>query len=116
MCKLFSVYLFCSLAPILPLFLLYCLCFSGRRVAEQSLSIEISCKAPECAISFRTLYNLFITFADALNDLSMLKDAGIGDAMANACDDAKELAGWIALSYDEAGVACGINKFCFGEM
>lgn len=36
--------------------------------------------------------------------------------MANVCDDAKELAGWIAPSCDEAGVAWGINKFCFGEM
>ena len=57
-----------------------------------------------------------MAFGDGLNDLSMIKDAGIGVAMANACDEAKELAGWIAPSCDEAGVAWGINKFCFGEM
>lgn len=57
-----------------------------------------------------------MAFGDGLNDLSMIKDAGIGVAMANACDEAKELAGWIAPSCDEDGVACGINKFCFGEM
>ncbi len=57
-----------------------------------------------------------MAFGDGLNDLSMIKDAGIGVAMANACDEAKELVGWIAPSCDEAGVAWGINKFCFGEM
>lgn len=57
-----------------------------------------------------------MAFGDGLNDLSMIKDAGIGVAMANACDDAKKLADWIAPSCDEAGVACGINRFCFGEM
>lgn len=57
-----------------------------------------------------------MAFGDGLNDLSMIKDAGIGVAMANACGEAKELAGWIAPSCDEDGVACGINKFCFGEM
>jgi hypothetical protein len=55
-------------------------------------------------------------FGDGLNDLSMIKDAGIGIAMANACDAVKEVADWIAPSCDESGVACGINKFCFGEV
>lgn len=56
-----------------------------------------------------------IAFGDGLNDLSMLKEAGIGVAMANACPEAKELADWIAPSCDENGVAAGIAKFCFGE-
>lgn len=56
-----------------------------------------------------------MAFGDGLNDLSMIKDAGIGVAMENACHDAKKIADWIAPSCDEAGVACGINKFCFGE-
>ena len=56
-----------------------------------------------------------IAFGDGLNDLSMLKEAGVGVAMSNACDEAKELADWIAPSCDEDGVAHGINKFCFGE-
>lgn len=55
-----------------------------------------------------------MAFGDGLNDLSMIKDAGIGVAMSNACDKAKTLADWIAPSCDESGVACGINKFCFG--
>ena len=56
-----------------------------------------------------------IAFGDGLNDLSMLKEAGVGVAMANACEEAKELADWIAPSCDEDGVARGIYKFCFGE-
>lgn len=53
-----------------------------------------------------------IAFGDGLNDLSMLKDAGIGVAMENACAEAKAFADWIAPSCDEDGVACGILKFC----
>lgn len=56
-----------------------------------------------------------IAFGDGLNDLSMLREAGIGVAMANACEEAKEIAGWIAPSCDEDGVAWGVEKFCFGN-
>ena len=54
-----------------------------------------------------------LAFGDGLNDLSMLKEAGIGVAMANGCEEAKALADWITLSCDEDGVARGIEKFCF---
>ena len=56
-----------------------------------------------------------LAFGDGLNDLSMLKAAGIGVAMANAEPEAKEAADWITLSCDEDGVAHGINKYCFDE-
>lgn len=56
-----------------------------------------------------------LAFGDGLNDLSMLRDAGIGVAMENACDEAKEIADWITLSCDADGVAHGIKKYCFGE-
>ena len=56
-----------------------------------------------------------LAFGDGLNDLSMLKAAGIGVAMANAEPEAKEIADWITLSCDEDGVAYGINKYCFGD-
>ena len=55
-----------------------------------------------------------LAFGDGLNDLSMLKEAGVGVAMANACDEAKALADWVTLSCDEDGVARGIEKYCFG--
>lgn len=56
-----------------------------------------------------------IAFGDGLNDLSMLRDAGVGVAMANAGDQVKTEADWITLSCDQDGVAYGIKKFCFGE-
>lgn len=56
-----------------------------------------------------------MAFGDGLNDLSMLKAAGIGIAMGNACAEAKEMADWITVSCDEDGVAYGIERFCFHE-
>ncbi len=56
-----------------------------------------------------------IAFGDGMNDLSMLKSAGIGIAMANACPEAKAIADWETVSNDENGVAVGIEKFCFEE-
>jgi len=56
-----------------------------------------------------------LAFGDGLNDLSMLKAAGIGVAMENACEKAKNAADWITLSCDEDGVAYGIEHFCFGK-
>ena len=55
-----------------------------------------------------------MSFGDGLNDLSMIRDAGIGVGMANACDEIKAAADWITLSCDEDGVARGIERFCFG--
>ena len=50
---------------------------------------------------------------DGLNDLTMLREAGIGVAMANACDEAKAAADVITESCDEDGVARAIERFCF---
>ena len=54
-----------------------------------------------------------MAFGDGLNDLTMLRDAGIGIAMANACEEAKEIACCVTASCDEDGVARGIEKYCF---
>ena len=54
-----------------------------------------------------------MAFGDGLNDLSMIRAAGIGVAMKNACEEAKSAADYITRSCDEHGVAYGINKFCF---
>ncbi len=56
-----------------------------------------------------------LAFGDGLNDLTMLRDAGIGIAMANACPEAKEIACAITASNDEDGVAQGIDQYCFNE-
>ncbi len=56
-----------------------------------------------------------LAFGDGLNDLSMLREAGIGVVMSNAEDEVKAAAAHITLSCDEDGVARGIEKFCFDE-
>lgn len=53
-----------------------------------------------------------IAFGDGLNDLTMLRAAGIGIAMENACPEALEIADWVTASNDAHGVAAGIEKFC----
>ena len=49
-------------------------------------------------------------FGDGLNDLTMLRDAGVGFAMANAEPEAKAVADRVTLSCDEDGVAYGIDE------
>ena len=56
-----------------------------------------------------------MSFGDGLNDISMLKSAGIGVAMANAQQACKDVADYVTLSNDEDGVAEAIEKFCFWE-
>ncbi|MBE6878862.1 MAG: HAD family phosphatase [Ruminococcaceae bacterium] len=56
-----------------------------------------------------------VSFGDALNDMAMIKAAGTGVAMANACEEIKAAADFITLSNDEDGVAYGINKFCLNN-
>ena len=56
-----------------------------------------------------------ISFGDALNDMAMIKAAGTGVAMANACEEIKAVADFITLSNDEDGVAYGIKKLCLKD-
>ena len=53
-----------------------------------------------------------MAFGDGLNDLSMIRDAGLGVAMSNACPAALELADYVTLSCDEEGVAAAVEHFC----
>jgi len=54
-------------------------------------------------------------FGDDLNDVSMLRNAGIGVAMDNACDEAKAAADYVTLSCDQSGVAAALEKFLFSD-
>lgn len=49
-----------------------------------------------------------IAFGDEINDLSMIKAAGIGVAMGNAIDEIKKAADVVTLTNDEDGVAAYI--------
>ncbi|MFI3322320.1 MAG: Cof-type HAD-IIB family hydrolase [Rikenellaceae bacterium] len=52
-----------------------------------------------------------VAVGDGFNDLSMIKFAGFGVAMANAQDAVKEAADYITLSNEEDGVAAVVEKF-----
>ena len=52
-----------------------------------------------------------ITFGDDVNDINMLKTAGIGVAMGNARDSVKEIADYITETNDNEGISVWINKY-----
>lgn len=56
-----------------------------------------------------------IAVGDGFNDLSMIKFAGLGVAMANAQEIVKQGADYITLSNEEDGVAAVVDKFIFDE-
>lgn len=51
-----------------------------------------------------------IAFGDEMNDISMIKAAGVGVAMANAVDPVKSVADYITKSNDEDGIAYFLEK------
>jgi len=52
-----------------------------------------------------------VAIGDGLNDISLLKTAGISVAMGNACSDLKQIASYITNPIEEHGVAKAINFF-----
>jgi len=86
-------------------------------------NIEINCRQANkgdalLALADRLGYDRSQTmaFGDGLNDLTMVRAAGVGVAMANAEQALKDAADWITASNDENGVARGIEKFCFTDL
>jgi HAD superfamily hydrolase (TIGR01484 family) len=52
-----------------------------------------------------------VACGDSLNDIAMIKAAGMGVAMGNAQQSVKDIADWVTLSNEEDGVAAAIEKF-----
>ena len=52
-----------------------------------------------------------IAFGDGLNDIPMLRTAGLGVAMGNAWDKVKEAADLVTADCDESGVAAVLNRY-----
>nr|WP_247747447.1 Cof-type HAD-IIB family hydrolase [Alkalihalobacillus sp. BA299] len=52
-----------------------------------------------------------LAMGDSLNDLAMIKEAGVGVAMGNAQNHVKECADWVTTSNLEDGVAVAIRKW-----
>ncbi len=56
-----------------------------------------------------------IAIGDQMNDIDMIKAAGLGVAMANAHSDIRAVANYITNCNEKSGVAHTINKFIFNE-
>ena len=52
-----------------------------------------------------------MSFGDGMNDLTMIEAAGVGVAMANACQGVLDAADYTTLSNDEDGVAAALRHF-----
>ncbi len=74
---------------------------SGKGNGMQKALDILGVKAEEC-----------IAIGDNENDASMIKKAGLGVAVANATEKAKEVADYISASNNDDGVAEVIEKFC----
>jgi 5-amino-6-(5-phospho-D-ribitylamino)uracil phosphatase len=55
-----------------------------------------------------------IAVGDSVNDLTMIREAGLGVAMGNAQDQVKAEADAVTAANTEDGVACVIRKYIFG--
>ncbi len=56
-----------------------------------------------------------MAFGDGENDISMIREAGLGVAMENGEENVKAVADYVTVTNNEAGVAAAIHKFIFGE-
>ena len=57
-----------------------------------------------------------IAVGDYYNDISMIKAAGAGFAVANAVDEVKAVADYITVSNNESAIAAIVNKLDKGEL
>ncbi len=85
---------------------------------SQDFILEVLPKYVDKGYSMRVLGEMFglkkdqiMGIGDQENDLSLVKNAGLGIAMENAIDKVKEAADYITYSNDENGVAHAIRKF-----
>lgn len=79
--------------------------------------LEVVPKGIDKALSLQRLLNIvgltkadMVAVGDGFNDLSMIKFAGLGVAMANAQEEVKAAADYITLSNEEDGVADLVEK------
>lgn len=88
--------------------------FNGRVVFFNSAPILIECVDNESgkgnaliqlAKKFNVAVEDTVAVGDAMNDLSMIKAAGLGVAVANAAEELKKAAGFTAKSNDENAIA-----------
>ncbi len=56
-----------------------------------------------------------IAIGDQMNDIDMIKEAGLGVAMGNAHEEIKAVADFVTNCNESSGVAVAINRFIFNE-
>jgi len=56
-----------------------------------------------------------VAIGDQINDVSMIRGAGVGIAMGNAINDVKAVAGYVTGTNEECGVAFAIDQVLRGE-
>ena len=56
-----------------------------------------------------------LAFGDSYNDISMIEKAGFGVAMANAVEDAKRAADYVAGTNEEDGLAAVVEEYCLNK-
>jgi len=52
-----------------------------------------------------------MAFGDGGNDVPMVRDAGIGVAMGNACEELKAVADYVTLSVDDDGIEAALQHY-----
>ena len=111
--------------------------FARAEAVRAEIAAGLRTRFPELAVSSSTYNNLEINsasahkglalarfaermgcglencmaFGDGSNDLTMIQAAGLGVAMANACDEVRAAADYVTTSNDEAGVAAALQRF-----
>jgi hydroxymethylpyrimidine pyrophosphatase-like HAD family hydrolase len=50
-----------------------------------------------------------MAFGDGGNDVPMVRDAGVGVAMGNACEELKAVADYVTLSVDDDGIEAALQ-------
>lgn len=116
------------------------MCFARRAADLPAIRAALASRAPGLALTRSTPNNVEINapgahkgaalrrlaealgfglgdcmaFGDGLNDLTMVRDAGLGVAMANATPEVLAAAKFVAPSNDEDGVAAALERFVLG--
>lgn len=99
--------------------------FEGRMGVFRSQPFFLECVSPEidkakCLDAVLRHVGIapeeLIACGDAWNDITMVRYAGLGVAMANSCQELLNIADYVTLSNDDDGIAHVVDKFLLGEI
>jgi Cof subfamily protein (haloacid dehalogenase superfamily) len=109
MCPYISRELEQEIMPLLPD------CVSSRWIET---FMDLNVRGVDKSLGIQQVMNYYgltmaeaMAFGDGGNDLPMVRDAAVGVAMGNACDELKAVADYITSSVDEDGVSRALEHF-----